>query len=140
MTHDKQVEELLKTIEEKESSLKTIPKKSFTTNCVFKYNGQSINLHTASKSTLIDITGVLIQHREMKDRACAALKIKTEEFIWDGYSFESWLQDFRNRLDIIEYNEEKEKIKKLKAKVEGIVSEELKAKKTIEDVMKELSS
>jgi hypothetical protein len=129
-------------IEEVKNKIATLSKKSnyaWNTNCVFNYNGEKINIHTCDLTKLVSIATYLVMTKKCHDEACQELGVKTT-FTYFGETYSNWMSDFRNRVEVLKIQEEKSKLEKMLNKLNGIISEELKAEMVLENIENELKS
>lgn len=141
-TQDEIVQELIEVVKQKKSEIAKAEKPKWMTNCSFPYseeNSPRLNLNTvALESTLVTILGNLIMRKNAHEQAQYILGSKST-FNWGGYSFEDWKADIQTRLFKIQINDKKKELEILEARLDKLISPELKAKLELEEIQNILS-
>jgi hypothetical protein len=139
--NDNVIKDLLAKLEEQKSGLGVKPKAAWATNGVFKFDHSdffNINV-TTDVSKFAAATGFLITGDNAFSKGCDELGLKDQVFKWDGYTREEWVQDFKTRIKIIEYDNRKKLLEATKTKLNGLVSEEARTEMELEDIKKLLA-
>lgn len=138
-SRDEKTKLYLEEVKKKYESLPKFSRYNWETNCMFPYLNDKVNLHVSDINKIVEITRYLIGLKNNHEEACRELGIKIN-FVYGNESFENWMKDFKYRVEILKNNEEKTKFEKLMKKLEGVISEELKAEMVLNDIEKELKS
>ena len=130
--NDSKILLLRKQIEEKKKKLGKRPKFEPITNCSLILNDQRFNLHVLSlskcKYVLIVLNSFLLSSKD--------LDIK--DYSWEGYLLEDWIKDLKSRLNVLEYNAEIARLKKLEEKLDKLLSEEKQTELTLGEIENEI--
>lgn len=139
--NDETIKALMGKVFDKKAALGNKPKVSWRTNAVFKYDGAThINLNTVSDSKpLVEALSFLLFRQMTMEKAGEMLGVSVGEFEWNGYSLSDWVEDFKTRLSIINWEAEKGKLNVLESKLASLVSEEAKTEMALEDISKMLA-
>lgn len=132
--NDKKILDFKKDIEEKELKLNTFKKADLFTNCNFIFEGERYNLQTMQREPLISIMIKLnIYLLSAKDLGIKDYKIS-------GFKIEEWIADMKSLLENIDIRDEKLKLKKLKDKLNNLLSDDKKVELELEDIESQLNS
>lgn len=126
--HDDKIRDLLARVEEQQAGLGNKPKVARLTNGIFKYkDGTFFNLNTVREAQpLIEALATMLERDNQVREAAKRLGAEPQPFVWDGHPIAEWEADFKNRLDILRWEEKKAKLDATKKKLNGLVSEEAK--------------
>ncbi len=141
-TEDQVVQELFDLVQKKKSEIAKINKPDWKTNCTFvSENGQRWNLHVESDvNVLINILGYLVMKSQTFETARKELNLSDKyKFTYGGYSYNDWKTDISVRIAKIEINSKVSELNKLEARLDAVLSPELKRKMEIEAISKELA-
>lgn len=86
-------------------------------------SGQPTNLNTSSLDTIVSLLADLVIVRDSIKQSRELLGL-TGDFNIQGYSFEAWLNDFKRRVAIIQVKSRKDKVAKLEAALNELMSPE----------------
>jgi len=131
--NDKQIEELIKVVEEKKAKLGKKKRSSLVTNGLFKYDDDNFfNINTISNiDTLVNALAYLLTRKDKYEEACRRLGVSID-FKWYGYTLEDWEEDFQARIDFIQWNEDKKSLDATQKKLDSLISSEGKTSMEIE--------
>lgn len=140
---DEVVVQLQKEIERRKSELGSVEKNSHKTNMTFSFSekaADSINVNTiTSVESLVKIYSSLKMMKEQYDNAVADLGVEDAPgFKWMGFSFEDWAFDLKNRITKLQLEKKKAKLAALEARVNSLMSTELKTRLELDKIMDEL--
>lgn len=139
---DKVVQELFKVVQDKKAAIAKAEKPNWMTNCAFRYSkdsSSSTNLQACGDiEELINIMGVLCGHKRNFDEAQKILGTDVQ-FKWFNFSFEDWASDIKTRIDKIQINAKKKELEMLEARLDKLISPELKANLELAEIQKMLS-
>ena len=139
---DKLVQELFAVVQTKKAEIAKAEKPSWETNCAFRYNkdsSASTNLQVcADVEELVHILAFLCDRKNGFDEA-QKITGTSLKFRWLGFTFQEWVSDIKTRIDKIQITNKKKELEVLEARLDKIVSPELKAKWELEEITKLLS-
>jgi hypothetical protein len=94
---DELVQELIAVVQQKKDNIKKIQKPEWKTNCVFyDRNGKMVNIRTISSvDKAAELVCDLVITKGAHEVAAKLLNINLE-FKYSGYSFDNWINDFKN--------------------------------------------
>lgn len=134
MENDNKIQELLKKVEEKKATIKSTERPAWETNCSFKWGGNNItNLHVTDVDTLVSMLAFLTRQSESHSRAAMMLNVESP-FLHGGFTFDQWLKDIKLRLNILQVSTTKKQLATLEEKLNQLMSPEMKAKKSLEEI------
>ena len=141
---DDQTLRLMKEVEKQKAEISKAERNAWTTNCSFSYTERSsdaINLHVEKNiRNLISIAAFLQDKEKSYKQASQDLAVADPpEFTWQGYSVKDWLEDLKIRITKIQIEKKKSKLETLQARLNAIVSPELRAKMELAAIADELN-
>jgi len=127
--NDEKIMALKSQIQEKKKSLKT--KKRFTpiTNCNLELDGVRYNIQVPNKEILTTLLVKLNMYR----LSVVDLDLE-DEYIISGYNVNEWITDVKLKLEILKYEEEDRKLKRLELQLENLLSNEKKVSLAIDEI------
>jgi len=132
--NDVQIKDLLHEVDQKWSSMGSKKRQVLCTNGIFKFNdGTHFNINVADEDVIVDAMRVLIIYESAHKEACRRLGVE-KKFKWCGYSIDDWEDDFKNRIECIQFDQKKKLITSTKKRLEGLVSSEGKTAMEIEAI------
>lgn len=138
---DSKIIELFDVLSKQKKDLEATKKeidRRWETNCSLQFGKDTpINLQTADEETLKSALARLLCQRDYDTKASALLGI-TEKPTINGFNFDSWLNDARKRLAMIQVTSKKRKLEELEARLNAIVSPEQKRQLELDALTKEL--
>lgn len=134
---------LIKAVQEKKAQIAKAERPNWITNCSFSFTGKpgdAINLHVENDvRTLIGIAGFILDKEASHNRGCGALNIDPiPTFKWMTFSASEWLSDVKARIAKIQIVEEKKKLESLEARLNAIISPELRQQMELAEIEKAL--
>jgi hypothetical protein len=137
--NDNKIKLLMNKVADKKSKLGSRPKVSWNTNGVYKFSGGHVNLNVVKDvDQIIGYVSNLLQIRDYATKAAIALSIKAREPLYEGYLVSDWIEDFKKRIEVIEWEAEQLKIQALEKKLADLISEEAKTQMELEAIEKEI--
>jgi len=131
MTHNDEVILALKEdINGKKQALKAFVFKA-KTNLVLPLNGTKYNLNVVDKFGLLLLTSQLINVKE----TLAKLEIKDDIEI-EGYPIEDWIDDLKGKYIVLKNKIELKKFADIEARLDKLISSDLKTNLELEDIKK----
>ena len=121
---------------------------NWLTTCSFSYNenlggsSANVNLHVeANVKTLLLIVGFLTEKEKYYNEAVNLLKVDSApSFTWQGFTVKDWIEDIKTRINKIQIATKRKKLELLEARLNTIISPELKAKMELEAIANELGN
>lgn len=137
---DTQINQMLEQVSKKKDQVeqlrKDIPKK-WVTNCSLRLPcGKHLNIATLNKEAIIEATMFLIQDAKCYSEAIQALGLD-DEYAYEGFSKEEWLEDLKKKLKSLELRDEEVKLNNLEKRLKQIMSEDQKREQELSDIMKD---
>lgn len=126
-------------VEFKEKELSVLKRPSFKTNNNLELYGTRYNLNVQTIDSLLYLTSNVINIFDNLNKAKELFGI-TAESTYGGFTYEEWIEDFKLHILIKDRRNKEESLNKLKARLEGLVSEELKTKIALEEISKDLNN
>ncbi len=142
---DKKTLILIEEVRRRRKDIAESEKPAFRTNCSFSYyegkQSDTVNLHVESSlHRLISIAGFIVTKQKNYDDGVAILGIEdAPKFNWNGFSTEDWLTDVKLRIGKIQVAAKRQKLAELEARLNQIVSPELRQSMELEAIAKELN-
>lgn len=79
----------------------------------------------------------ILAEKEFFEQAADCIGYKSKDiYKYGGYSVEDWVADFKLRMSMINYNQEKKKLDSLQSKLKELVSQEVKTAEELEEIAK----
>lgn len=136
---DNIVQDLFKVVQTKKDEIAKAEKPNWETNCAFGFfpeTSQRINLQVMSDvADLVNILAFLIEKHKNFDAAQEILGTNLK-FKWLGFTFDQWKSDIKTRLDKIQISMKKRELNELEARLDKLVSPELKQQMELEEIKK----
>ena len=126
-------------VEFKEKELSVIKRPTFKTNNNLELYGVRYNLNVQTIDSLVYLCSNVINIFDNLNKARELLNTTTE-CTYGGYSYEEWIEDFKLHILIKDRRNKEESLNKLKARLESLVSEELKTKIALDEITKDLNN
>lgn len=123
-TKDEIVQDLIAIVQKKKAEIEKLQKPTWETNCVFTIDGKVSNIRTiTSTDTVLKLTASLITERKAFNEAAEILGLNGE-FRFGGFTFDQWVNDFKNIAGNITIKEKLESLKKDEDALDKMVSKE----------------
>ena len=135
--------ELLRDIARRKADIAQAERSSWKTNGQYSYSGTTLNLHVAGAdgdvTQLVLIGGQLLRLDGDFELAATTLGVeKPPALKIGGYVVSDWLADVRTRISKVQLKAKKEKLEKLEARANAILTPEMKARLELEALSAEL--
>jgi hypothetical protein len=135
-TTDEKVRELFETVQQKKLAIEKAERPCWKTSTEFSYNPNSV--HDRIKvpliervDKLVEMLAFLIERKEKTEQASKKLGV-THNFKWLGFTLEEWESDFVTRANQISLKEKRQELAEIEARLNAILSPELKAQMELE--------
>ncbi len=134
--------DLIREVSRQKAEISRALKPNWITNCNFSYNENSsnvINIHVESNiRNLVCIVAFLTEKERSYKEAATKLGIEAPAFQWNGYSVADWSEDIKVRINKIQITSKQKKLEALEARLNSIISPELRAEMELEAIANEL--
>lgn len=134
--------ELIKLVNQQKAEISKALKPNWITNCNFSYNENSaniINIHVESNiRNLVGIVAFLIEKERSYKEAAEKLGVEAPAFQWNGFSPADWSEDIKMRINKIQITSKQKKLEALEARLNSIISPELRAQMELDAIESEL--
>lgn len=142
-TTDDKVKELFLLVQSKKLEIEKAEKPCWETSCNFGYSASSahdrVDVRTVTDvRKLVDMYSFLLDRKEKSEKAAEELGVKYE-FTWLGFKNEEWKNDFLTRISQITIQEKRKELSTVEARLNSIISPELKAQMELEEITKILN-
>lgn len=114
---------------------------NWKTNCSIRHplTGVTHNLHVeASLATLMSLVVELAIRKEAHERVCPNWGVDPGVATLHGFPLQDWLHDLSLRICKVQVSDKKLQLEKLEARLNAIVSPELRAQMELEAIQQEL--
>mgnify|MGYP001270327641 CR=1 FL=1 len=139
---DKQTMDLIKKVQQQKAEIEKAERPNWITNCSFSYvegSAKTVNLHVCRDvREMVCIAAFLKDREKSYDAASKELGVEAPPFQWDGFTVKDWMSDIKTRIDKVQIESKKKKLETLEARLNKIVSPELRAKMELEAIAAEL--
>lgn len=143
---DQQTLNLIEEVKRRRAEIEEIKNPSWKTNCSFPWNERkredTLVLHQITDiGTLIKIAAFLMSAEEnyIKAHCLLGRPDVAPKFTWNGFSLEDWLCDIKFRIDKLNLSAKQDKLDALEARLNAIISPELKTRLELEAITNELN-
>lgn len=131
--NDAKILELKGQIKEKKNELSTKKTKfSPETNCVLTFNQQTYNLNVLTSEELLNLM-ISLNVLVLSARDLNVIMPKL-----GGYFISEWITDIKNKLEVIQYKTEEDKLRKLEIQLDKLLSDDKRTELEIEEIMKNI--
>lgn len=137
-TTDAKVKELFKIVQQKKLAIEKAEKPCWQTSGTFGYSSNSAhdrtNIQTITDTRkIVDMYSFLIDRQEKSEKAAQELGV-TYSFSWLGFKVDEWKSDFQTRINQIMIQEKRKEFAELEARLNAIISPELRAEMELEAI------
>lgn len=141
---DQKVKELFDLVQNKKLAIEKAERPCWKTSGNFGYSANSAHDRTQI-ATITDVRKIVEMYAfltERKDRSESAAKDLGVDykFTWLGFTVEEWKEDFQTRVNQISIQEKRKELAEIEARLNAIISPELKAQMELEAISKLLDS
>lgn len=143
-TADSRTLDLIKLVKVQKAEIAKLDKPSYKTNCSFTYiegrANDAVPLHAESDvKNLISYAAFLIDKERSYKATASELGVEVfPDFTWSGYTVADWLSDIKTRIAKVQIAIKKKKLEGLEARLNSIISPELRAELELEAIANEL--
>ncbi len=141
---DEKTLKLIAEVRRRKEEIAEAEKPNYTTNMSFSFNegGRPVNLHVEkSVAKLISIAAFLMRQESDYSAAAESLKIgDAPDFMWEGFSVADWMRDIKTRTNKVQLASRRKQLATMEARLDKIVSPELRAKMELAQIEQELGA
>jgi len=135
--NDIKIDGLLQKIADQKKKLGPKPKSTLITNGVLQTHTKTYNINVSGIQQLVeayaDLLKIKQEHSYMQD-AMDILNVKSVGYDIGGYSITDWMEDIKNKVAAVQWNERKRELDKTEEKLNQMVSEDVKTSKALSDI------
>jgi hypothetical protein len=137
---DQKVKELFDLVQSKKLAIEKAERPCWKTSGNFGYSANSAHDRT-QVATITDVRKIVEMYAflmERKDKSESAAKELGVDykFTWLGFTVEEWKEDFQTRVNQISIQEKRKELAEIEARLNAIISPELKAQMELEAISK----
>ncbi len=143
-TTDQKTLELIALVSRQKAEIALAEKPQYRTNCSFTYIEGNMNSATnirveSDVKNLVLMVAFLQEKETGYQRAISTLGVdEAPAFSWNGFSVTDWVTDIRTRINNIQIGTKKKKLEALEARLNNIVSPQLRAELELKAIENEL--
>lgn len=143
-TTDEKVKTLFESVQEKKLAIEKAERPCWLTAGNFGYSANSahdrINIQTLTDvRKIVEMFAFIIDRKEKSENAAKELGVNYT-FTWLGFSVDEWKNDFQTRVNQISIQEKRKELAEIEARLNAIISPELKAQMELEAISKLLDA
>jgi len=143
-TTDEKVKTLFESVQAKKLAIEKAERPCWLTAGNFGYSANSahdrINIQTLTDvRKIVEMFAFLIDRKEKSENAAKELGVNYT-FTWLGFSVDEWKNDFQTRVNQISIQEKRKELAEIEARLNAIISPELKAQMELEAISKLLDA
>jgi hypothetical protein len=142
---DKKTLELIAAIRKQKEEIGKADRPSWRTNCSFAFvEGASATINLQVNGNVRDLVAIgafLLEKRRAYEEAAKLLGVESPPpFTWSGFAVEDWLEDLRLRIGKIQIAGKRRKLEELEARLDKVISADLRAELELKAIADELGS
>jgi hypothetical protein len=140
---DEQVQLLFNVVQQKKAEIAKIEKPNWKTNSSFRWDennpSTSFNIQVVAEAKiLVNALAKLNSMCVESEKAALELGVENYKFEYLGFSLGEWKSDFKTRVDKINITKKKNELNALEARLNSLISPELRNQMELEAIQKEL--
>jgi hypothetical protein len=136
---------LIEEVKRRRAEISKAERSTWLTNSSFSYvegssNGVNLKVVTDLKQLIAIASFLKVQETHYK---AAALELGVENpppFTWSGFSYADWIEDLKTRIGKIQLEAKRQKLATLEARLDAVISPELKREMELAKIAEELGS
>lgn len=134
---------LIAEVARRKAAISLAERPQWRTNASFSFNegrsNESINLHVESNVRVLVMIVAFLMGRERDYREAAdSLGVDAPAFSWSGFFMADWVADVKMRIDKIQIGESRKTLEALEARLNAVMSPEMRAQLELEAIEAEL--
>lgn len=135
---DEKIRELFDLVQSKKLEIEKAEKPCWSTSCKFGYSANSahdrIDICTVlDLRKLVDMYAFLLDREEKSNKSAQELGVDYK-FTWFGFSIDEWKSDLQTRVNQIQIQEKRKELSEIEARLNAIISPEMKAEMELESI------
>ena len=135
---DEKVKELFQTVQAKKLAIEKAEKPCWQTIGTFGYSANSahdrINIQTLTDARkIVEMLAFLKDRKEKSEDAAKDLGVPYS-FTWLGFTLDEWKSDFQTRVNQLSIQEKRKELAEIEARLNSIISPDLKAQMELEAI------
>lgn len=137
-TTDEKVKDLFNLVRAKKLAIEKAEKPCWNTSGSFGYSANSahdrVNVQTLTdQRKIVEMYAFLIDRQEKSEKAAQELGVPYT-FTWLGFNVDEWKSDFQTRVNQISIQEKRKELATIEARLNSIISPELRATMELEAI------
>lgn len=137
---DQKVKELFDLVQSKKLAIEKAERPCWKTSGNFGYSTNSAHDRTLI-ATITDVRKIVemyafLMEREDKSESAAKELSVDYKFTWLGFTVEEWKEDFQTRVNQVSIQEKRKELAEIEARLNSLISPELKAQMELEAISK----
>jgi hypothetical protein len=137
-TTDEKVKALFISVQEKKLAIEKAERPCWKTSGNFGYSSNSAhdrtNIQTLTDTRkLVEMLSFLLERKEKSESAASELGVNYN-FTWLGFTVDEWKSDFQTRVNQISIQEKRKELAEIEARLNAIISPELKAQMELDAI------
>jgi hypothetical protein len=137
-TTDEKVKALFISVQEKKLAIEKAERPCWKTSGNFGYSSNSAhdrtNIQTLTDTRkLVEMLAFLLERKEKSENAASELGVNYN-FTWLGFTVDEWKSDFQTRVNQISIQEKRKELAEIEARLNAIISPELKAQMELDAI------
>lgn len=142
-TTDEKIKELFQIVQEKKLAIEKAERPCWKTSGNFGFSANSAhdrsNVFTITDvRKLVEMLSFLNERKEKSEGAAQELGVEFN-FTWLGFTVDEWKSDFQTRVNQISIIEKRKELKECEARLNLVLSPELRAEMEVDAITKQLS-
>jgi hypothetical protein len=139
-TTDTKVKELFDLVQSKKLAIEKAERPCWKTSGNFGYSANSAHDRTQIATVtdvrkLVEMYAFLMERKDKSENAANELGVDYK-FTWLGFTVEEWKDDFQTRVNQISIQEKRKELAEIEARLNALISPELKAQMELEAISK----
>jgi hypothetical protein len=140
LTTDDKVKQMFDLVQEKKLAIEKAERPCWKTSGNFGFSANSGHDRTQIATItdvrkIVEMYAFLIERKDKSETAASQLGVNYN-FTWLGFTVEEWKEDFQTRVNQISIQEKRKELAEVEARLNALVSPELKAQMELEAITK----
>lgn len=140
LTTDDKVKQMFDLVQEKKLAIEKAERPCWKTSGNFGFSANSGHDRTQIATItdvrkIVEMYAFLIERKDKSETAASQLGVNYN-FTWLGFTVEEWKEDFQTRVNQISIQEKRKELAEVEARLNALISPELKAQMELEAITK----
>lgn len=136
---DEKINQLLKVVEKRKEEIakdEALIQGRWLTNCMYSLEGKPVHLHTVKDETvLMEVLADVVIYSEALSKSAEILGLaNSNNALIKGYTYYQWESDIKKQLATLQLRSKKAKLAEVEAKLNALVSPEMRASKELASI------